>query len=82
MKCFSPVFFFSSSYFLDLQYMLRHGKSAVQALHKLEILTTDYVGEETLLTDSDLGPRSSSPMTVRTIVRGWLHLRTGNIGKC
>lgn len=62
--------------------MLRHGKSAVQALHELEVLTTDYVGEETLLTDTDLGPRSlSSPLTVRTVVRGRLHLRTGNIGK-
>uniref|UniRef100_A0A3Q2ZLY6 Nephrocystin 4 n=1 Tax=Kryptolebias marmoratus TaxID=37003 RepID=A0A3Q2ZLY6_KRYMA len=66
---------------VELKYMLRHSKSAVQALHELEVLTTDYVGEETLLTDTDLGPHSSSSlMTVRTIVRGRLHLRTGNIG--
>lgn len=62
--------------------MLRQGKSAVQALHELEILTTDYVGENTLLPDRDLGTHSTSnPMTVCTIVRGRLHIRTGSIGK-
>lgn len=62
--------------------MLRQGKSAVQALHEVEVLTTDYVGEDTLLTSTDLGRQSGfSPMTVHTIVRGRLHLRTGNIGK-
>lgn len=62
--------------------MLRQCKSAVQALHEVEVLTTDYVGEDTLLTNPDLGRHSaSSPMTVHTIVRGRLHIRTGNIGK-
>uniref|UniRef100_A0A146WLA6 Nephrocystin-4 n=1 Tax=Fundulus heteroclitus TaxID=8078 RepID=A0A146WLA6_FUNHE len=66
---------------IELKYMLRQGKSAVQALHELEVLTTDYVGDDTLLTDTDLGRRSaSSPLTVCTIVRGRLHIRTGNIG--
>lgn len=66
---------------VELKYMLRQGRSAVQALHEVEILTTDYVGEDTLLTSPDLGRRSaSSPMTVHTIVRGHLHIRTGNIG--
>lgn len=63
------------------QYMLRQGKSAVQALHEVEILTTDYVGEETLLMNTDSGQQSTvNPMTVHTVVRGWLHVRTGNIG--
>lgn len=62
--------------------MLRQGKSAVQALHEVEVLTTDYVGDDTLLASADLVPQSGfSPMTVHTIVRGRLHLRTGNIGK-
>ncbi|XP_047466710.1 nephrocystin-4-like isoform X2 [Mugil cephalus] len=66
---------------IELKYMLRQGKSAVQALHEVEVLTTDYVGEDTLLTGTDLGRRStSSPMTVHTLVRGRLHIRTGNIG--
>lgn len=61
--------------------MLRQGKSAVQALHEVEVLTTDYVGEDTLLMSADLGRQSNlSPMTVHTIVRGRLHIRTGNIG--
>ncbi|XP_008278421.1 nephrocystin-4 [Stegastes partitus] len=66
---------------VELKHMLRQGKSAVQALHEVEVLTTDYVGEDALLTSTDLGRRSaSSPMTVHTVVRGRLHVRTGNIG--
>ncbi|TMS16244.1 Nephrocystin-4 [Larimichthys crocea] len=66
---------------IELKYMLRQGKSAVQALHEVEVLTTDYVGDDTLLASADLVPQSGfSPMTVHTIVRGRLHLRTGNIG--
>ncbi|KAM9342563.1 nephrocystin-4 [Pholidichthys leucotaenia] len=66
---------------IELKYMLRQGKSAVQALHEVEVLTTDYVGEDTLLTSTDPGRRSaSSPVSVHTIIRGRLHIRTGNIG--
>lgn len=65
----------------SFQYMLRQGKSAVQALHEVEVLTTDYVGEETLLMNTDSGHKSTfNPMTVHTVVRGRLHVRTGNIG--
>lgn len=61
--------------------MLRHGKSAVQALHEVEVLTTDYVGEETLLMNTDSGHQSTfNPKAVHTVVRGRLHVRTGNIG--
>lgn len=73
---------FYSHPILHHQYMLRQGKSAVQTLHEVEVLTTDYVGEETLLTSTGLDRSStSSPMAVHTIVRGSLHIRTGNIGK-
>lgn len=66
---------------LHPQYLLRQGKSAVQALHEVEVLTTDYVGEDTLLTSLDMGCQSTlSPITVHTIVRGRLHIRTGNKG--
>ncbi|XP_047228161.1 nephrocystin-4-like isoform X4 [Girardinichthys multiradiatus] len=66
---------------IELKYMLRQGRSAVQALHELKVLTTDYVGEDTLLTDKDPGRRSaSSPMTVCNVVKGRLHIRTGNTG--
>ncbi|KAF0036771.1 hypothetical protein F2P81_012083 [Scophthalmus maximus] len=67
---------------IELKYMLRQGKTAVQALHEVEVLTTDYVGEDALLTSAGLGQRSASgPMTVHTIVRGRLHVRTGNIAR-
>ncbi|XP_029910825.1 nephrocystin-4 [Myripristis murdjan] len=66
---------------IELKYMLRQGRSAVQALHEVEVLTTDYVGEDTLLTSTEAGRRSaSSSMIVHTILRGRLHVRTGNIG--
>ncbi|XP_062419560.1 nephrocystin-4 isoform X3 [Pungitius pungitius] len=66
---------------VELKYMLRQGKSAVQALHEVEVLTTDYLGEDTLLTSTDVGLRPAlTPMSVHTIIRGRLHIRTGNIG--
>ncbi|KAM8864014.1 nephrocystin-4 isoform 2-T2 [Spinachia spinachia] len=66
---------------VELKYMLRQGKSAVQALHEVEVLTTDYLGEDTLLTSTDVGLRPPlTPMSVHTIIRGRLHIRTGNIG--
>ncbi|KAG7226930.1 hypothetical protein INR49_022225 [Caranx melampygus] len=65
---------------IELKYMLRQGKPAVQALHEVEVLTTDYVGEDTLLTSAGLGQHSAAgPMTVHTIIRGRLHIRTGNV---
>lgn len=65
-----------------LQYLLRQGRPAVQALHELEVLTTDYAGEDTSLLSTDPGHRSTyGPATVRTIVRGRLYVRTSNFGK-
>ncbi|XP_016891783.1 nephrocystin-4 isoform X2 [Cynoglossus semilaevis] len=66
---------------VELKYMLRQGKPAVQALHEVEVLTTDYVGEDIPLPSTSVGHKSaSSPVTVHTIIRGRLHVRTGNIG--
>ncbi|XP_041655501.1 nephrocystin-4 [Cheilinus undulatus] len=66
---------------IELKYLLRQGKPAVQALHEVEVLTTDYVGEDPLLMSANLGGQSAiSPVTVHTITRGRLHIRTGNIG--
>uniref|UniRef100_UPI003AAF1E02 nephrocystin-4 n=1 Tax=Centroberyx gerrardi TaxID=166262 RepID=UPI003AAF1E02 len=66
---------------IELKYMLRQGRSAVQALHEVEVLTTDYMGEDTLLTSTEMGRRSApGPMTIHTVLRGRLHVRTGNIG--
>ncbi|XP_051913301.1 nephrocystin-4 isoform X2 [Hippocampus zosterae] len=61
---------------IELKHMLRHGKMAVQALHEVEVLTTDHMGEENLQT----GDASNNAMAVNTVVRGRLHVRTGNIG--
>ncbi|XP_061760784.1 nephrocystin-4 isoform X2 [Nerophis ophidion] len=61
---------------IELKYMLRHGKTAVQSLHEMDVLTTDYVGEDALQTDH----ASNNLTAVQSIVRGRLHIRTGNIG--
>ncbi|XP_036068813.1 nephrocystin-4 isoform X3 [Oryzias melastigma] len=62
-------------------YLLRQGKPAVQALHELEVLTTDYAGKDTPLLSTDPGHRSAFvPAAVCTVVKGRLYVRTGNIG--
>ncbi|CAJ1055521.1 nephrocystin-4 [Xyrichtys novacula] len=67
---------------IELKYLLRQERPAVQALHEVEVLTTDYVGEDPLMMSANLGQQSAiSPVTAHTIVRGRLHIRTGNIGK-
>ncbi|KAF7652813.1 hypothetical protein LDENG_00091990 [Lucifuga dentata] len=67
---------------IELKHMLRQGKPAVQAHHEVEVLTTDYVVEDALLKSAGVAQRSAaSPMEVRTVLRGRLHIRTGNIGK-
>ncbi|KAJ4934895.1 hypothetical protein JOQ06_007676, partial [Pogonophryne albipinna] len=59
---------------IELKFMLRQGRLAVQALQEVEVLTTDYVVEDILLTSADPGQRTTiSPMTVQTIIRGRLH---------
>uniref|UniRef100_A0A3P9LYG7 Nephrocystin 4 n=1 Tax=Oryzias latipes TaxID=8090 RepID=A0A3P9LYG7_ORYLA len=66
---------------IELKYLLRQGRPAVQALHELEVLTTDYAGEDTSLLSTDPGHRSTyGPATVCTIVRGRLYVRTSNFG--
>uniref|UniRef100_A0AAV2M0Z1 Protein kinase domain-containing protein n=1 Tax=Knipowitschia caucasica TaxID=637954 RepID=A0AAV2M0Z1_KNICA len=61
-----------------LKIMLRQGKPAVQALHELDVLTTEYVGEELLGTGGGQGP--NCPLSVHTVLKGQLHVRTGNMG--
>uniref|UniRef100_A0A8C6UFG7 Nephrocystin 4 n=1 Tax=Neogobius melanostomus TaxID=47308 RepID=A0A8C6UFG7_9GOBI len=62
---------------LPLKHLLRQGKPAVQTLHELDVLTTDYVGEGPLGTSGD----QDCSLTVHTVLRGRLHVRTGNIGE-
>ncbi|XP_072306312.1 nephrocystin-4 [Eucyclogobius newberryi] len=63
---------------IPLKPMLRQGKAAVQALQQLDVLTTDYMEEEPLGTSRDQG--SDWPLNMHTVLRGQLHIRTGNIG--
>lgn len=54
----------------------------MQVTHELEVVTTDYEGEDTVLLSGDLGHRrATNPLNMYTAVRGRLHLRLGNVGK-
>ena len=70
------------------QHMLRQGQSAVQALHELEVLATEYSSEETPLQlggeagqHAGSGVHHQSLININTVLRGRLYVRTGNIGK-
>ncbi|CAL8368982.1 unnamed protein product [Lota lota] len=72
---------------IPLKYMLRQGRSAVQALHELEVLATEYSSEETPLHLSGepgqylgSGAHHHSLVNINTVLRGRLYVRTGNIG--
>lgn len=68
--------------------MLRQGQPAVQALHELEVLATEYSSEETPLQlcgepggYAGGGAHRHSLVNINTVLRGHLYVRTGNIGK-
>ncbi|XP_056158185.1 nephrocystin-4 [Lampris incognitus] len=66
---------------IELKYMLRQGRSAVQALHEVEVLATDYGDRDALLTGGELDQHPDAcPVNVHSVLRGRLHIRTGNIG--
>ncbi|XP_068613977.1 nephrocystin-4-like [Brachionichthys hirsutus] len=66
---------------IELKYMLRQGKLAVQSFHEVEVLTTNFVGEDALPMSTDVGQSSAfRPTMDHTVVRGRLHVRTGSIG--
>ncbi|XP_059916023.1 nephrocystin-4 [Gadus macrocephalus] len=72
---------------VPLKHMLRQGRSAVQALHELEVLATEYASEETPLhlggeggPNRGSGGHHQSLVNINTVLRGRLYVRTGNIG--
>lgn len=62
--------------------MLRQGRAAVQATYELEVINTEYVSEEAVVTGGDLtGRKGVTPINVLTVVKGKLHMRMGNVGE-
>lgn len=67
--------------FLCLQHLLRQGRAAVQVIHELEVISTEYLQDASLAREHAGGQRAMPAMSVYTIVKGKLHIRLGNIGK-
>ncbi|XP_062315701.1 nephrocystin-4-like isoform X2 [Osmerus eperlanus] len=66
---------------IELKHMLRQGRAAVQATYELEVINTEYISEEAVVTGGDLTRRKGvTPINVLTVVKGKLHMRMGNVG--
>ncbi|XP_053092002.1 nephrocystin-4 isoform X2 [Pangasianodon hypophthalmus] len=65
---------------VQLKHLLRQGRAAVQVIHELEVISTEYLQDASLAREHAGGQRAMPAMTVYTIVKGRLHIRLGNIG--
>ncbi|XP_047655868.1 nephrocystin-4 isoform X1 [Tachysurus fulvidraco] len=65
---------------VPLKHLLRQGRTAVQVIHELEVISTEYQQDASLARDHGGGQRAISAMSVHTIVKGRLFIRLGNIG--
>ncbi|NXF84565.1 NPHP4 protein, partial [Eubucco bourcierii] len=63
-----------------LQPLLRQGREAVRTLHELEVTTTEYEPDGTVLGQEALRHGALKPLGVRVLVRGHLHLCLANVG--
>ncbi|KAJ8371145.1 hypothetical protein SKAU_G00111730 [Synaphobranchus kaupii] len=65
---------------VELKHVLRQGRSAVQVTQELEVITTEYLQDATLVCGTLPGRTAVTPISAFTTVKGRLHLRLGNIG--
>ncbi|XP_058575297.1 nephrocystin-4 isoform X2 [Neofelis nebulosa] len=64
---------------VPMKHLLRQGRPAVQVLHELEVVATEY--EQDVVVSGDVTRLGSiQPIGVYTVVKGWLHLTLANIG--
>ncbi|NXG46759.1 NPHP4 protein, partial [Psilopogon haemacephalus] len=63
-----------------LQPLLRQGREAVRTHHELEVTTTEYEPDVTVLGREALRHGALQPLGVRVLVRGHLHLCLANVG--
>ncbi|NWU59803.1 NPHP4 protein, partial [Dromas ardeola] len=66
---------------LKLESLLRQGRAAVRTHHELEVATTEYEPEVTVMGREALRHGALRPLGVRVAVRGRLHLCLANVGK-
>ncbi|XP_075762563.1 nephrocystin-4 isoform X2 [Pelodiscus sinensis] len=65
---------------MKLKPLLRQGRTAVQALHELEVMTTEYEQDATVTSGDVLRHGSVKPIGVYAVVKGRLHLNLANVG--
>ncbi|NXQ57518.1 NPHP4 protein, partial [Anthoscopus minutus] len=65
---------------IKLQPLLRQGQTAVRTYHELEVATTEYEPDGTVLGREALRHGALRPLGVRVAVRGRLHLCLANVG--
>ncbi|XP_059722684.1 nephrocystin-4 [Haemorhous mexicanus] len=65
---------------IKLEPLLRQGQKAVRTYHELEVATTEYEPDGTVMGREALRHGALRPLGVRVAVRGHLHLCLANIG--
>uniref|UniRef100_UPI00398E988F nephrocystin-4 isoform X2 n=1 Tax=Pristiophorus japonicus TaxID=55135 RepID=UPI00398E988F len=65
---------------VELKYLLRQGRTAVQVSHELEVITTDYAQDAPMSLVDITKHGAVKPYGVMTATKGRLHLRLGNVG--
>ncbi|XP_064446121.1 nephrocystin-4 isoform X8 [Mirounga angustirostris] len=64
---------------VQMKQLLRQGRPAVQVLHELEVVATEY--EQDVVVSADATRFGCvKPIGVYTAVKGWLHLTLANVG--
>ncbi|XP_048471112.1 nephrocystin-4 isoform X2 [Rhincodon typus] len=65
---------------VELKYLLRQGRPAVQVSHELPVITTEYT-PDVPMTLADITKHGTvKPYGMTTITKGRLHMRLGNVG--
>ncbi|XP_059685860.1 nephrocystin-4 [Gavia stellata] len=65
---------------VKLEPLLRQGRAAVKTHHELEVATTEYEPDMTVMGREALRHGALRPLGVRVVVRGRLHLCLANVG--
>ncbi|XP_067826754.1 nephrocystin-4 [Heptranchias perlo] len=65
---------------VELKYLLRQGRTAIQVSHELEVITTEYAPDVPMPLADITKHGTVKPYGVTTIIKGRLHLRLGNVG--
>ncbi|NXG73381.1 NPHP4 protein, partial [Baryphthengus martii] len=66
---------------VKLESLLRQGREAVRTYHELEVATTEYEPDVTVMGREALRHGALRPLGVHVAVRGHLHLCLANVGK-